>query len=840
MAEYSELYIVREVDGEEEQSDELAVAEVQALLDSGEINGATRGWTDGMDDWAPLSECAGRFGLVLDNGEGTPPEPSGRLYYTLVDEDGDEEQSDEVDAAEVQALIEGGQLTGATKVWADGMDDWVPLSECASRWGLVLPAGAAGAAGAGAEEEAAKLHYTIVDEDGDEEQSDEVAAAEVQALIDSGQVTGATRVWADGMDDWVPLSECAGRFGLVLPALDEGTPPEPEPQPQPEPRRQRKPEAGGAVAVPLWVHVDRASGLAAADTFGKSDPYCVLVFNGSKLGSTAVINANLDPVWDERRQLPSLRPTQNSLVLQLWDRDDGAKRGDFLGEARLDLDDPSIIGKPQTCELQPRRNKDAKFNKHVQGELLVTVERESVCGIYIAQVPAKQREGHDGKSQQVGMLQPGEIVEALEERTHGSAVRIRTSCGWSTASNTSAGTILEKTDAVIDLTEAHGGTRGWLDFKTHPRMMWRRMWFELHDDNSLRYFRTNSKGHGQERVGALSLRGCRSVGLSEEGLELDCATRCWSLRVRTAEERDSWLRALQSGVAAAGSLKAVTFADGDGEDEIDPGAANHLKSKCQILKEGDAGSFKREWLTLDNSCLHLTGKAGDSFMFDVTACRLGFEKKARSEDESRELQFASDGATYCVRLATPALALAWCDALAATFHDSAKSLWHEGVVALAAPAETSVHLSVTVTGSLLKMFDGHGFDRMLRLKQCSRLRRGTAGDLSFQLEHAEDGSQRPVTFRFCAGSPGARDCWYAVLKREMARVAPSSAVEPTRQLGQKLMAAIENAPLLDEDIQHVLFHAPGAAAAADGGDGAAGDAPFATAIDGVFREVMVT
>ena len=175
MAEYSELYIVREVDGEEEQSDELAVAEVQALLDSGEINGATRGWTDGMDDWAPLSECAGRFGLVLDNGEGTPPEPSGRLYYTLVDEDGDEEQSDEVDAAEVQALIEGGQLTGATKVWADGMDDWVPLSECRSNFpglmgelsGIELYTG---------------LHYEGADGPSDEISTAQAAGLRVQVL----------------------------------------------------------------------------------------------------------------------------------------------------------------------------------------------------------------------------------------------------------------------------------------------------------------------------------------------------------------------------------------------------------------------------------------------------------------------------------------------------------------------------------------------------------------------------------------------------------------------------------------------------------------------------------
>ena len=34
--------------------------------------------------------------------------------------------------------------------------------------------------------------------------------------------------------------------------------------------------------------------------------------------------------------------------------------------------------------------------------------------------------------------------------------------------------------------------------------------------------------------------------------------------------------------------------------------------------------------------------------------------------------------------------------------------------------------------------------------------------------------------------------------------------------------------------------APGPAVRRGAGDGAAGDAPFATAIDGVFREVMVT
>jgi hypothetical protein len=50
-------------------------------------------------------------------------------------------------------------------------------------------------------------------------------------------------------------------------------------------------------AAPLLVTIVSAAGLAKADLFGKSDPFCVLYFMDEEIGSTNVISNSLDPIW---------------------------------------------------------------------------------------------------------------------------------------------------------------------------------------------------------------------------------------------------------------------------------------------------------------------------------------------------------------------------------------------------------------------------------------------------------------------------------------------------------------------------------------------------------------
>ena len=64
-----------------------------------------------------------------------------------------------------------------------------------------------------------EVYYTVPDADGELEPCDEaVSVREAQQLIDSGVITSESTLWTDGMDDWLPLPECAGRFGLSFEA----------------------------------------------------------------------------------------------------------------------------------------------------------------------------------------------------------------------------------------------------------------------------------------------------------------------------------------------------------------------------------------------------------------------------------------------------------------------------------------------------------------------------------------------------------------------------------------------------------------------------------------------
>jgi hypothetical protein len=42
----------------------------------------------------------------------------------------------------------------------------------------------------------------------------QVSLAELQAMIESSEITEETRVWMDGWDDWTEIQECREQLGL--------------------------------------------------------------------------------------------------------------------------------------------------------------------------------------------------------------------------------------------------------------------------------------------------------------------------------------------------------------------------------------------------------------------------------------------------------------------------------------------------------------------------------------------------------------------------------------------------------------------------------------------------
>ena len=96
----------------------------------------------------------------------------------------------------------------------------------------------------------------------------------------------------------------------------------------------------------LILHVVDALNLRAADVFGKSDPYAVVVWDGKELGRTGVIEQDLNPVWGDREDATFLIPPSTSknpeLRVELYDSDWVSLPGqkdDFLGRAIVSGDE---------------------------------------------------------------------------------------------------------------------------------------------------------------------------------------------------------------------------------------------------------------------------------------------------------------------------------------------------------------------------------------------------------------------------------------------------------------------------------------------------------------------
>ena len=88
------------------------------------------------------------------------------------------------------------------------------------------------------------------------------------------------------------------------------------------------------------VHIHHADGLASADARaggskggGRSDPYCAVWWNNTKVGQTHVIDGTNDPVWEDERFRIRYPPglLGSTLRLEVRDKDDDGL-GDLLGQ----------------------------------------------------------------------------------------------------------------------------------------------------------------------------------------------------------------------------------------------------------------------------------------------------------------------------------------------------------------------------------------------------------------------------------------------------------------------------------------------------------------------------
>jgi hypothetical protein len=143
-------------------------------------------------------------------------------------------------------------------------------------------------------------------------------------------------------------------------------------------------------AVSYRIYVVSAKGLANADTFGKSDPFVKVWFNGRKLGLTKVIQDTLNPVWNEYFDFTiAMSQTIESCYLEfeIYDEDnqqeseflgsfflDGKKMGDLLQQTHINRD----LRKDQYSFLpffELQKLAAAKDNRFVKGFIQLGLER---------------------------------------------------------------------------------------------------------------------------------------------------------------------------------------------------------------------------------------------------------------------------------------------------------------------------------------------------------------------------------------------------------------------------------------------------------------------------------
>ena len=99
----------------------------------------------------------------------------------------------------------------------------------------------------------------------------------------------------------------------------------------------------------LRVDILDAQGLPAADSNGKSDPYCKFELNGQEVFKTKTQKKTLNPAWNETFEVPITSRTAAVFKATVWDWD-FADKPDYLGGATINLN-----------QLEPFRAQEMKY-----------------------------------------------------------------------------------------------------------------------------------------------------------------------------------------------------------------------------------------------------------------------------------------------------------------------------------------------------------------------------------------------------------------------------------------------------------------------------------------------
>jgi hypothetical protein len=141
--------------------------------------------------------------------------------------------------------------------------------------------------------------------------------------------------------------------------------------------------------VGLSIHICEAADLAQADAgrgeSAKSDPYCMVYWNGRFIGKTAPVMNNHDPIWHGEKFDISLKPdhTDTTLRIECRDKDRGSV-GELLGQVEIKGEELMMMQMKGRIEFPLQRKKYTNEPMQIKGRLGLTLRFVSPYPVIVA------------------------------------------------------------------------------------------------------------------------------------------------------------------------------------------------------------------------------------------------------------------------------------------------------------------------------------------------------------------------------------------------------------------------------------------------------------------------